>query len=104
MTYKTVPAVPPSNALAHSIVDPCDFKPGRYRHYMGGLYVATHLVYHHETRVLMVNYLSMLKCTYNVREYAELGKDSWTDVMVDPNGAGLGTVLRFTYLGATLEH
>ena len=81
---------------------PEDFKPGRYRHYKGGEYVALQLVHHHETRALMVLYLSLEYGTFNVREYAVPGRDSWTDIVNvgEPNDTGAYTpIARFTYLG-----
>jgi len=104
MTKKNEMTVANMNKLAKISVskEPVDFKPGRYRHYMGGEYVALQLVRHHETRDYLVLYLSLTHGTFNVREYATPGCDSWTDIvnLGAPNDPGSYTpVVRFTYLG-----
>jgi hypothetical protein len=79
-----------------------DFKPGLYRHYKGGYYVATGLVTHHATRMPMVLYTSCFRGTFNVRplegwaQYDGVSdKDGWND-MVD---SGFGNqVRRFTFV------
>lgn len=65
---------------------PESFMVGLYEHYRGGLYTATGLSRHHDTRELFVEYVSLTtgaKCT---REYASAGKDSWTDLVSWPTG------------------
>jgi hypothetical protein len=70
-----------------------DFKPGLYRHYKGGLYLALMLVHHHQTRELMVVYASLQYAQENgmvphsVRPFKSPlpGDDSWTDI-VTPEG------------------
>ena len=43
------------------------FKPGLYQHYKGNAYVALCLVTHHETRLPMVLYISLVYGSTNVR-------------------------------------
>lgn len=85
--------------------DSSKFKPGLWRHYKGGMYVALYLVHHHETRSLMVVYVSMTLGSINVREWATPGADSWTDVVRVPTTSGGGLtydeVPRFAYVKPT---
>lgn len=76
------------------------FKPGRYVHYKGGEYVAVCLAHHHETRRLMVVYLSLERGTANVREYSTPGADSWTDTVVLDSGE---PAPRFRYVGPAVD-
>lgn len=76
-----------------------DFMPGIYKHYKGGLYRAMHLAEHHETRAPMVVYLSLDKGTFNVRPWAKLGEDSWTDQVREQQLDGDGPwVPRFEFV------
>ncbi len=76
-----------------------EFKPGLYKHYKGGFYIALFLVRHHETGDFLVVYTSSKDHTVSVREWDSQGKDSWCDEVEDrwasPNK-------RFTYMGPAL--
>lgn len=76
------------------------FKPGKYVHYKGGEYVAICLAHHHETRELMVVYISVGHGWMNVREYSTSGADSWTDTVVLADG---GSAPRFRYVGPAVD-
>lgn len=64
--------------------DPANFKPGVYAHYKGSMYTALMLVHHHDSRELLVVYLSHSHGTLNVREWYVPGSDSWTDMVRVP--------------------
>lgn len=93
---------------AKDLSDPANFKPGLYRHYKGGMYVALFLGRHHEGGTLMVAYVSMARGTINFREWAKPGKDSWIDMVQYPAKGGetySGEIVpRFTYLGPAPGH
>lgn len=94
-----------------------DFKPGIYTHYKGGMYTALMLVRHHETRELLVLYVSHKTGNIQVRELrqpemADMGTvqlqpsrvDAWTDVVEwqvpMPDGSAATHGPRFVYVGA----
>lgn len=74
------------------------FRPGLYRHYKGGLYIALFLCSHHETGETFVAYVSQehLDSGVRLREWCSPGKDSWTD---DVDGGDAGLVPRFAWVG-----
>jgi hypothetical protein len=72
------------------------FQFGKYVHYKGGEYVALHLAYHHESREIMVVYVSCEKGTINVRPLNTPGQDSWWDLVYNGNNV---KVARFHYVG-----
>ena len=80
------------------LTDPANFKPGIYVHYKReGNYVALALVSHHDTDELFVMYVCGETGRTRIREWATVGKDSWSDVMrKEPGDKG---VRRFTYVG-----
>jgi hypothetical protein len=73
------------------------FRPGKYRHYKGGLYTAIVLVTHHDTRTPMVLYMSHETGTLTVRPLRKMAHDAdaWND-WVEYEGR---RVRRFAYLG-----
>lgn len=73
-----------------------NFRPGMYRHYKGDLYTALMLVHHHETRELMVIYLSHTHGTLNARPLHTPGQDSWLDMV---SVSERERVPRFKYIG-----
>jgi hypothetical protein len=75
------------------------FLPGLYEHYKGGVYRALHLVEHHETGELFVVYVSMKHGSLHLREWASVGKDSWTDQVVSVQTKPASMVQRFRYVG-----
>lgn len=86
-----------------------DFKPGIYTHYKGGMYTALMLVRHHETRELLVLYVSHKTGNISVREYSAGDADftqtidAWTDVVEwqvpMPDGSAATHGPRFVYVG-----
>jgi len=79
-----------------------DFKPGIYRHYGGGDYIALQLVRHHETDEKFVVYVSCSHNTVSIREYDTPSKDSWCDVVEYSTGCmGSAPIKapRFKYVG-----
>ena len=85
--------------------DAIEFKPGLYRHYRDGDYIALHLVRHHDTGERFVVYVSCSHNTVIIREYDSPGKDSWCDI-VEYGGECIGSTLhevpRFKYVGPAL--
>ena len=83
---------------------PEQFRPGVYKHYKGGLYVAIMLVAHHETRREMVAYVSLEHGSINVRPFASniddpVDPDAWNDWVIYEGER----VRRFTYVGPASE-
>lgn len=87
---------------------PESFRPGLYVHYKGSYYRALFLGCHHETRELLVAYVSYEHPGSEVqfREWATAGKDSWTDrveieIEVDGDAVLRRTIFvrRFEWLG-----
>lgn len=80
-----------------------EFKPGKYKHYKGGEYVALHLVTHHESGQKFVVYVSCTHGSLHLREFRTPGADSWTDIIKgltdSPRGLKADDVPRFQYLG-----
>jgi hypothetical protein len=81
-----------------------EFRPGKYRHYKGGEYVALHLVTHHESGDKFVVYVSCTHGSLHLREFRKVGADSWTDeVQIAVNcvtgETTTGFVPRFQYMG-----
>lgn len=73
------------------------FRPGLYRHYKGGYYLALGLLFHDSGRHLMVRYISLKHGSENVRplEGVESDPDGWLDLVeVDGKKAP-----RFVYVG-----
>lgn len=87
--------------VAKDLSDPLNFKPGVYRHYKGGMYVALQLVRHHETQALYVVYISMSYGHVHLREWATPGADSWIDKVMHPASYSRAGewIQRFTYVG-----
>lgn len=75
------------------------FLPGLYEHYKGGLYVALHLVAHHDNRLPMVVYISLTYGSVNVRPLVGWpgDEDGFFDEM--PIGNSTLTHPRFRYIG-----
>lgn len=85
--------------------DPKEFRPGRYQHYSGDLYIAHHLVRHHETEEVFVVYTSCKHGTTSIREWDTQFRDSWCDT-VEYSTACMGSspikAPRFKYLEPAL--
>jgi hypothetical protein len=83
-----------------------EFKPGIYRHYKGGQYVALALARHHEAGEPMVVYVCCERGTVSVREWDSPGKDSWCDILksvpVGPMGSSPKDMPRFEYVGPSV--
>lgn len=75
------------------------FKPGLYQHYKGNAYVALCLVTHHEARLPMVLYISLVYGSTNVRPL--IGWPGDEDGFIDEVTRGMSTFTtpRFKYVG-----
>lgn len=68
------------------------FRPGLYRHFKGGLYLATGLVEHSETTQTLVVYRSLEYGKDWLRALASPDEDSWTDVVPWPEAGEAGRI------------